>query len=309
MKDIIYKVETISELHKIAGFDKPKHPLVSVIDYSKVNVADAPESGSFVCSFYTVNFKKNCHFMYGRQLFDHQEGTLLCTAPEQIITFNREKDTGSSEGWGLFFHPELIRNSNLGKRIHEYSFFSYEENEALHLSDAEKQTLLSIVKQMENEYNTNIDHYSHDLIISNIELLLNYCRRFYGRQFITRTNQNKDLIASFEGFLSEYIGSDRLKTSGIPSVKLCAEAMNLSTNYFSDLLKSETGKSAQEHIHYFLLEQAKNLLLGSEKRVNEIAWDLGFEYPQNFSKLFKKKVGLSPTDFRNGKVLNHINNN
>lgn len=309
MKDIVYRVETISELHRIAGFDRPRHPLISVIDYSKVNIADAPESGSFAFSFYSVNYKKNCRLMYGRQPFDHQEGTLLCTAPEQVITFSRERDTGSSEGWGLFFHPELIRNSALGKRIHEYSFFSYGENEALHLSDAERQTLLSIVKQMENEYNTNIDHYSHDLIISNIELLLNYCRRFYGRQFITRTNQNKDLIVRFENFLSEYVHSDRLKSSGIPSVKLCAEAMNLSTNYFSDLLKNETGKSAQEHIRYFLLEQAKNLLLGSGKRVNEIALELGFEYPQNFSKLFKKKTGMSPTDFRNGKLLNHYHNN
>jgi AraC-like DNA-binding protein len=306
MKDIVYRVASINELHNITGFEKPKHPLVSVIDYSKVNIVDAPNSGSFVCSFYTVNFKKNCHFMYGRQPFDHQEGTLHCTAPEQIITFDRKRDTGSSEGWGLYFHPELIRNSNLGKKIHEYSFFSYEENEALHLSDEEKQTLLSILKQMENEYNTNIDHYSHELIISNIELFLNYCKRYYGRQFITRTNQNKDLIVNFENFLSEYVNSDKLKTIGIPSVKHCAEAMKLSANYFGDLLKSETGKNAQEHIHYFLLEQAKNLLVSSEKRINEIAYDLGFEYPQNFSKLFKKKVGLSPIDFRNEKVLKQI---
>jgi len=309
MKDIIYRVTTINELHAIAGFEKPKHPLVSVIDYSKVNVVNAPESGSFVCSFYTVNFKKNCHFMYGRQPFDHQEGTLICTAPEQIITFDRKRDTGSSEGWGLYFHPELIRNSNLGKRIHEYSFFSYEENEALHLSDEEKQTLLSILKQMENEYNTNIDHYSHELIISNIELFLNYCKRFYGRQFITRTNQNKDLIVNFENFLSEYVNSDKLRTFGIPSVKHCAEAMHLSANYFGDLLKSETGKNAQEHIHYFLLEQAKNLLISSEKKIKEIAYELGFEYQQNFSKLFKKKVGLSPTDFRNEKVSKQISIN
>jgi AraC-like DNA-binding protein len=304
MKNIVYRVTTINELHAIAGFEKPKHPLVSVIDYSKVNVVNAPESGSFVCSFYTVNFKKNCHFMYGRQPFDHQEGTLHCTAPEQIIIFDRKRDTGSSEGWGLYFHPELIRNSNLGKKIHEYSFFSYEENEALHLSEEEKQTLLSILKQMKNEYNTNIDHYSHELIISNIELFLNYCKRFYGRQFITRTNQNKDLIVNFENFLSEYVNSDKLRTIGIPSVKHCAEAMHLSANYFGDLLKNETGRNAQEHIHYFLMEQAKNLLISSEKRINEIAYDLGFEYPQSFSKLFKNKVGLSPTEYRTGIIKN-----
>lgn len=304
MKDIVYRVTTINELHAIAGFEKPKHPLISVIDYSKVNVADPPDSGSFVCSFYTVNFKRNCHFMYGRQPFDHQEGTLLCTAPEQIITFDRKRDTISPEGWGLYFHPELIRNSALGKKIHEYSFFSYAENEALHLSEEEKQTFLSILKQMENEYNTNIDHYSHDLILSNLELLLNYCKRFYGRQFITRTNQNKDAIARFEEFMRDYFDSSELGKNGLPTVKYCAEVMNLSPNYFSDLLKSETGKNTQEHIHYHLLEKAKTLLVSSEKNINEIAYELGFEYPQNFSKLFKRKVGISPTEFRNEIIKN-----
>lgn len=304
MKDIVYRVATISELHAIAGFEKPKHPLVSIIDYSKINVIDAPESGSFVCSFYSVNFKKNCHFIYGRQPFDHQEGTLLCTAPEQIITFDRKRDAATAEGWGLYFHPELIRNTTLGKKIHEYSFFSYSENEALHLSEQEKQTLLSILKQMKDEYNTNIDHYSHDLILSNIELLLNYCKRFYGRQFITRTSQNKDAIVRFEEFIREYFNSSKLKNNGLPTVKYCAEAMNLSPNYFSDLLRSETGKNTQEHIHYHLLEAAKTLLVSSDKSINEIAYQLGFEYPQSFSKLFKKKIGLSPTEFRN-EIINN----
>jgi len=303
-KNIVYKVQTISELHEIAGFDKPKHPLVTVIDYSKLNVNNTQESGSFICSFYSVNFKKHCNFVYGRQAFDHKEGTLHCIAPEQIITFDRQKEAGSSEGWGLYFHPELIRNTALGKKIHEYSFFLYSENEALHLSEQEKQTLLSILKQMENEYNTNIDHYSHDLIISNIELLLNYCKRFYGRQFITRTNQNIDVIVRFGKFITDYFNSAELRNNGIPTVKYCAETMNLSPNYFSDLLKSETGKNTQEHIHYHLLEKAKSILVGSYLSINEVAYELGFEYPQNFSKLFKKKVGVSPTDYRN-EILNN----
>jgi AraC-like DNA-binding protein len=298
MKRIVYKVHTISDLHEIAGFEKPKHPLVTVIDYSKVNVNDTPGSGSFICSFYSVNFKKHCDFMYGRQAFDHKEGTLHCTAPEQVITFDRKKEANSSEGWGLYFHPELIRNTALGKKINEYSFFSYAENEALHLSEQEKQTLLSILKQMENEYNTNIDHYSRDLIISNIELLLNYCKRFYGRQFITRSNQNKDVIVRFEEFITEYFDSHELKNKGIPTVKYCAETMHLSPNYFSDLLKSETGKNTQEHIHYRLLEKAKTLLVNSDLSINEIAYELGFGYPQSFSKFFKKKVGVSPKIYR-----------
>ena len=300
IKDAVYKVETISQLHEIAGFEKPKHPFVTIIDYSKVKVAETPSKASFICSFYSVNFKKHCEFIYGRQLFDHMEGTLHCIAPEQIISIDREKEGESSEGWGLYFHPELIRNTSLGKKINDYSFFMYGANEALHLSELEKQTLLSIVKQMEMEYNTNIDHYSHDLIISNIELLLNYCKRYYGRQFITRTNQNKDIIVKFEEFISGYINSNNLKEAGLPTVKYCAEKMNLSTTYFSDLLKSETGKNTQEHIHYYLLEKAKNMLRNNNATVNEIANELGFEYPQYFCKLFKKKIGMSPTLYRAG---------
>jgi len=299
-KNIVYRVETISELHKIAGFDKPKHPLVTVIDYSKVNFADAPTSGSFVCSFYSINFKKHCEFMYGGQLFDHKEGTLHCTAPEQIISFDRKNEGNNSVGWGLYFHPELIRNTSLATKIDEYSFFLYSENEALHLSEQEKDVLFSIFTQIEKEYNTNIDHYSHDLLISNIELLLNYGKRFYGRQFITRTNQNKDIIVRFETFIKDYFHSDKLKSLGIPTVKHCAEEMHLSPNYFSDLLKSETGKNTQEHIHYYLLEKAKTLLVNTNNTIDEIAYELGFQYPQSFSKLFKKKIGITPTIFRAG---------
>lgn len=298
MKNSVFRIATISELHAIVGFEKPKHPLVSVVDYSRLKVVDAPESGSFVLGFYSVNFKKNCHFVYGRKLFDHQEGTLHCSAPEQVISYNRERDAFSPEGWGLYFHPEFIRNSSLGRKIHEYSFFSYAENEALHLSEQEKQTLLLLLKQVESEYNTNIDHYSRDLILSNIELLLNYCKRFYGRQFITRVNQNKDVLVRFECFMREYFNSSQLKINGLPSVKYCAEAMKLSPNYFSDLLKNETGRSMQEHIHHHLLEKAKTLLVRPDVNISEVACELGFEYPQNFSKLFKKKVGVSPTAFR-----------
>ncbi len=300
MKKTIFKVETIDQLHQIAGFSKPKNPLVTVIDYSKVDVVNAPESGSFVCSFYSINFKKHCSFLYGRQTFDHQEGTMHCTAPEQVITFDREKEVGSSEGWGIYFHPELIRNTHLGEKINEYGFFTYGVNEALHLSEDEKDTLINILEQIQREYNTNIDQHSNDLIVSNIELLLNYCKRFYGRQFITRTGQSKDIIVRFEKFISDYCNSDQPEEKGIPSVKYCAEKMNLSPNYFSDLLKSQTGKNTQEHIHYYLLERAKNLLSNSDLSISEIAYNLGFEYSQSFSKLFKKKIGISPSIYRAG---------
>jgi len=300
MNTPVFRVETITDLLTIAGYDKPKHPLITIIDYSKVTTSNLPDSGSYVCGFYAVNFKDNCSFLYGRQPFDHQEGTLHCTAPEQVLTFDRNKNRSSSEGWGLFFHPELIRHSALGNKINEYTFFSYDENEALHLSEQEKSTCFAILNQLATEYNTNIDGYSHDLILSNIELLLNYCKRYYNRQFLTRTNQNKDFIVKFEKFMTGYFNSEQLKNTGMPTVKQCAEMMNLSPNYFSDLLKSETGKNTQEHIHFYLLEKAKTMLVNSNRSINEIACELGFEYPQNFSKLFKKKVGISPTLYRVG---------
>jgi AraC-like DNA-binding protein len=301
----IYRVKSISELHDIAGVGKPKHPLISVVDFSKAKTENAPESGRFVCEFYSVNFKNNCSFLYGRQFFDHEEGTLLCTAPEQVIQMQKTERTEEVTGWGLFFHPEFIRNTSLGRKIEEYTFFRYEENEALHLSSDEKDTLTTILRQIEREYQTNIDRHSHDLLISNLELLLNYCKRFYDRQFITRTNQNKDIVARFEQFLTEYVRSGELKNSGLPSVKFCAEKMNLSANYFSDLLKNETGKNAQEHIHFYLLDRAKTLLLSTNNTVNEIAFELGFEYPQNLTKLFKSKTGITPTEYRKIQATNN----
>lgn len=300
MNKEIFRVETIDQLHQIVGFGKPENPLVTVIDYSKVDVADAPESASFACNFYAVNFKKHCSFLYGRQTFDHQEGSLHCVAPEQVITFDRTKEKGSTKGWGLYFHPELIRNTKLGNSIHEYTFFSYAENEALHLSDQEKKTLINILNQIENEIHTNIDQYSNHLIISNIELILNYLKRFYGRQFITRTNQNKDVLIKFEQYMTGYFNSGELREKGIPTVKNIASKLNLSPNYFSDLLKNETGKTTQEHIHFYIIDKAKNLLLNTNKSISEIAHELGFEYPQSFSKLFRKKTGVAPSEFKFG---------
>lgn len=298
MKNIVYSVKTISQLHDIIGVEKPKHPLISVIDYSKVIVENAPQEGSFTCDFYSINFKKYCSFLYGRQQFDHQEGTLHCTAPNQIIAYDKQKEKDSSEGLGLYFHPELIRKTALGNKINEYTFFSYSENEALHLSEQEKQTLLTLFEQIKTEFNTNIDKFTQDLIISNIELLLNYCKRFYNRQFLTRTNQSKDVIVEFENCLLNHFKLEEINGNNTMTVKYCADLLNLSPNYLSDLLKKETGKSAQEHIQLHLLEKSKTQLLNSNKSVKEIAYALGFEYPQSFSKLFKKKTGISPSEFR-----------
>jgi len=301
-----FHVSSIAELHQFTGLEPPKHPLFTVIDYSAIQAKkliqsqQVPASASFTCDFYSVNFKKHCNVVYGQQIFDHKEGTLLCTSPAQIIHYDAKIDDTASEGWGLYFHPELLRNTKLGQKIREYSFFMYEASEALHLSTQEKQTLLNIIRQMEEEYNRSVDAFSHELILSNIELLLNYCKRFYGRQFLTRTAQNKDFLSRFETFLSEYIHSGLLREKGIPSVSFCAQQMNLSPNYLSDLLRTETGKNTQEHIHFALLDKARQMLSGTDLTVSEIAFELGFEYPQYFSRLFKMKTGKTPALYRAG---------
>lgn len=297
----IYHVETISELNKLLNQDKPKHPLVSVVDFSKVE-SFGENNVKTTLGFYSIMLKSNpCGILkYGREYYDFEEGTLVCIAPNQVASIDNESDQQNQvTGWGLFFHPDLIRGASLGSKMKDYTFFSYEVNEALHLSDKEKQTLNDCVAKIENELSQNIDKHSQDLIVSNIELLLNYCIRYYDRQFITRRNSNKDILVRFENVLKEYFSSENLKDKGLPSVKYLAEQLFLSQNYLSDLLKKETGKNAQDHIHSYIIEEAKNSLLNSNATVSEIAFQLGFDYPQYFSKLFKTKTGMTPVEYRN----------
>ena len=249
--------------------------------------------------FYMVSQKKiPCGVVkYGRNTYDFDEGVMMFVAPGQVISSTLENEPN---GWALFFHPDLIRSTTLGQKISEYSFFSYDVNEALHLSDKEKQTVTAIVDQIRDEYSANIDVHTQALIVSQLELLLNYATRFYGRQFITRTTNNGDQISRFESYLTKYFDSQKPYTEGLPSVKQCAEHLGFSPDYLSDLLKQETGKNAQDHIHYLLIDRAKTALLSTSDSVSEIAYSLGFEYPQYFSKLFKKKVGVTPGEFRAG---------
>ncbi|HOV15268.1 MAG TPA: helix-turn-helix domain-containing protein, partial [Spirochaetota bacterium] len=219
-------------------------------------------------------------------------------APNQVISPVSPSENKDKSGWILLFHPDLIRKSSLIKKMNEYTFFSYDSHEALHLSENERQIVTNIVQTIKHEYSQNLDEHSHELILSNLELLLNYCKRFYGRQFITRSHINKDIVVKFEEFLQSYFNSDKPKSMGIPSVKYCAKIMCYSTNYLSDLLKKETGKNTKEHIYYYLIEKAKNMLIGTEEPVYRIADSLGFEYPQHFSKFFKNKTGLSPCEYR-----------
>lgn len=301
MENII-RLESISQLNALFQQLPPKHPLISVVDFSKMEKHEKVEEVKLTCGFYSILFKNHCanRMRYGKEYYDFQEGTLICIAPNQIITIeNDDSSTNDIDGWGLFFHPDIIRGSSLGNKMKDYTFFSYEVNEALHLSDKEKETLSDCINKLENELTENIDKHSQTLINSNIELLLNYCNRYYDRQFITRKKANTDLLIRFENIISNYFNTNELQNKGLPSVKYFAELLFLSPNYLSDLLKKETGKNAQEHIHYFLVEEAKNILMSSDKSVSEIAYSLGFEYPQYFSKLFKQKTGFTPVEYRN----------
>jgi AraC-like DNA-binding protein len=251
--------------------------------------------------FYTIMLKNLCPgtLRYGRNYYDFQEGTLFFLAPHQVISLEDPEDTRDLYGWGLVFHPELIRGTSLNARMKDYSFFSYQVHEALHLSEKEKQKLGEIVEDIQFELEQNIDRHSKTVIVSTIELLLNYCNRYYDRQFITRSESNKDILADFEGILQRYFETEVLQELGFPSVKYFAGQLHLSPNYLSDLLKKETGKNGTEHIQLHVIELAKDRLLGSKASVSEIAYDLGFEYPQYFSKMFKKKTGYTPAEFRN----------
>jgi AraC-like DNA-binding protein len=299
MKPILH-VKTISEINNFVK-GVTKHPLVAVVDFSKVDEL-IEEDVRISCDFYCIMFKNYCanNMRYGRQQYDFQDGSLICIAPKQILTMDSEIEKKEDMmGWGLFFHPDLVRGTTLGSKMKDYTFFSYETAEALHLSEKEKQILYDCIQKIENELDENIDNHSQNLIVSNIELLLNYCSRYYGRQFITRKLSNRDVVAQVEQIIRAYFSSGALKEKGLPSVTYLAGEVNLSPNYMSDLLKKETGMNAKDRIHHFLIEEAKNTLLGSNKSVSEIAYELGFEYPQYFSKLFKQKTGNTPQEFRN----------
>jgi len=238
-------------------------------------------------------------FGYGRNSYDFQDGAMAFIAPGQVIRPENHEDNSDISGWMLFFHPDLLRQSNLSDKMDDYNFFSYNLNEALHLSRKEKKSVTDLVNKIEEEYNQNIDKHSQLVIISTIELLLNYATRYYDRQFITRTNNNKKYINRFETVLKNYYKSNKHIEIGIPTVAYCGESLNMSSKYLSDLLRKETGRNTQDHIHEFIIEKAKNKLLNSTISVSEIAYNLGFEYPQYFSKLFKKTTDFSPSEYRN----------
>lgn len=301
MSDIIH-VESISKVHQMLGLEKPKHPLVTILRNSDRLAEMSSSDNKFSIELYIVNLKSGMEgtCTYGRNTYDYQEGTIVFMSPDQTIKVDPNSEIPNlKESWILLFHPDLIRKSQLGERIGSYSFFNYEANEALHVSESEKLFLCQIIKNIENEYSQNIDKHSQDLIVSNIKMLLDYCVRYYDRQFYTRTNFNKDIVSKFHAVLRKYYNSNLPIEIGLPTVKHIGEQIGISPYYLSDLLKKETGRNTIEHIHFFIIDKAKTTLLNSSKTISEIAYNLGFEYPQHFAKIFKNKTGLSPSEYRN----------
>jgi len=290
------RFETINEYNAFNN-NETLHPLVSVVDLSKAN----PRQGSrMYFGFYTIFLKEvKCgDLVYGRHTYDYQEGTLVFLAPGQVAGINSSGETYQPKGYALVFHPDLIHGTALGRHIQEYTFFGYQSSEALHLSEKERKIVLDCFSKIEYELEHAIDTHSKKLIVSNIELFLNYCVRFYDRQFITRDSPHKGILERFEQLLHEYFQSERPQIIGLPSVAYCAGELNLSSNYFGDLIKKETGKTAQEYIQSKLIEVAKEKIFDHSKSVSQIAYELGFKYPQHFTRVFKQRVGVSPGEYR-----------
>jgi AraC family transcriptional activator of pobA len=291
------RFETIND-YNVFNNNETLHPLVNVVDLSKA----APRKGSRIYfGFYTIFLKdvKCGDLVYGRHTYDYQEGTLVFIGPGQVAGI-ASNDLYQPKGHALVFHADLIHGTTLGRRMQDYTFFGYQSNEALHLSERERKIILDCFSKIQYELEHAIDKHSKKLIISNIELFLDYCIRFYDRQFITRDNPHKGIIERFETLLNDYYQSDQPQTNGLPSVAYCAAALNLSANYFGDLIKKETGCSAQEYIQAKVINVAKEKIFSLDKSISEVAYELGFKYPQHFTRLFKQKVGMSPMEYRSG---------
>lgn len=298
----VVNIDNISECNTFNNH-KTLHPLATVINFSKAKPRDWGDADSvrFNYGLYSVFLKdvKCGDLTYGRHHYDYQEGTLVFFAPGQVVEIENTKVPYQPLGYGLFFHPDFLNGTSLGKNIGDYKFFNYRSNEALHVSEDERQMILDSLAKIEYELKQTVDKHSKKLIAANIELFLNYCQRFYDRQFITRENVNSGILTGFEEKLNAYFKSEKPKNIGLPSVAYFADALNLSPNYFGDLIKKETGSSAKEYILNKTIQVAKSKVFETNKTVSEIAFELGFKYPQHFTRIFKQRVGKTPNEFRN----------
>jgi AraC family transcriptional regulator, transcriptional activator of pobA len=298
MKNNTVVVSSISEMHRVLMLPAPEHPLISVINFDHM-VSDAKHvQGTFLYDVYCICIKKNFKgkMRYGQQYYDFDEGMMSFFSPGQLISTEKNNDLDYS-GWFLTVHPDFLRNYPLYKTIRNYGFFSYAVAEALHLSGKEEEMITNVIENISQEYRSMIDNFSQDVIVAQLELLLTYCNRFYNRQFITRKVAGNDVLIKLENLLTEYFNNDQQQ--GLPTVQYISDQLNLSPNYLSDMLRSLTGQSTQQHIHNKLIDKAKEILTTTSLSVGEIAYQLGFEYPQSFNKLFKSKTNVSPLAFRN----------
>jgi AraC-like DNA-binding protein len=299
MSEKIIHSKSINELVSGMGLKKPTHPLITIIDTEKLAYGEETVGMRFSSDLYCIALKDSkCGIDYGRNSYDFDDGVLIFTAPKQIITVNKPQELNQVKGWMLYFHPDLIRNTVLGSIIDSYNFFNYEVHEALHLSENEQNTLNQIVQLILEEIKERIDNHSQQVLVSNIELLLNYSKRFYERQFNTRAASNIDVVSKVETLLKNYYSDNLLIEKGQPSIQYLADHCYLSASYLSDLLTKETGRSAKDHINDSLVEKAKHLLLSSTDSISGIAYTLGFNYPHYFGRLFKQKTGKTPQEYR-----------
>ncbi len=295
-----YRIKTISEYHQIMGLPKPEHPLITLINLESIRPPIIKEPMNLIFDFYSISLKRNMNsnFKYGQKNYDFNEGTMFFMSPNQVFGIDPDQiSKAKPHGWMLFIHPDFLWNTTLAKTIKQYEYFNYSVSEALHLSDKEEKMIVSMMNNIEQEYHSNIDKFSQDLIIVQIELLLIYSERFYNRQFLTRKVMNSEIISHLEDVLSKYFNSDSIK-KGLPTVQYIAKELNVSPNYLSAMLKVLTGQSTQQHIHDKLIEKAKEKLSTTDLSASEIAYELGFEHSQSFSKLFKSKTSSSPLEFR-----------
>ncbi len=293
------RIKTISEFHQFRNLPKPEHPLVSVYNFEDLKYLNEDEPKSLMLDFYSIALKRNSNakMKYGQQEYDFNEGVLMFISPGQVFSIEGNAELQHT-GWSLLIHPDFLWNTPLAKKIKQYEYFGYAVHEALHLSEKEEKMLIGIIKNIRQEYQSNIDKFSQDVIIAQIELFLTYAERFYNRQFITRKISNHQILERLEKLLEDYFTDDSLVKKGLPTVHYIAENLNVSPNYLSGLLKLHTGQSTQQHIHNKLIEKAKEKLSTTDLSISEIAFELGFEHQQSFSKLFKTKTNVSPLEFR-----------
>lgn len=298
-------IKTISEYHKFMGHPKPEHPLISVINLESIKDFPFKAPTSLVYDFYCIALKRtpNAKYKYGQQEYDFDEGVMFFLSPKQVFGIEIDRYSESRPtGWVLLLYPDFLWNTSLAKTIKQYQYFSYSVNEALHLSEKEEAVITNIIKNIEQEYRLNIDTFSQNVMVSQIELLLNYSNRFYNRQFITRKKASNDLLTKLEELLTDYFNGEKVQEFGLPTVKYVSEKLNVSPNYLSDMLRTLTGQSTQQHIHDKVIEKAKEILTTTSLSVGETAYQLGFETPQSFNKLFKNKTDVSPLEYRNSFV-------